>query len=102
MAVRIKTDIRRWLQELDKKYFLVMLGFSAFVFFSADRSAAHQHRGWAVDDDGIHGRNLGAFQRPVVLAGNQLSAVQPAAGTHQRGGVSGAGFPWRYKTSYDL
>lgn len=33
MAVRIKTDIRRWLQELDKKYFLVMLGFSAFVFF---------------------------------------------------------------------
>lgn len=33
MAVRIKTDIRRWLQELDKKYFLVMLGFAIVVYF---------------------------------------------------------------------
>lgn len=33
MSVKIKADIRHWLRELDKKYFFVMLGFSAFVFF---------------------------------------------------------------------
>lgn len=33
MSVKIKADIRHWLQELDKKYFLVMLGFAAMVYF---------------------------------------------------------------------
>lgn len=33
MSVKIKADIRHWLRELDKKYFLVMLGFAAMVYF---------------------------------------------------------------------
>lgn len=33
MSVKIKADIKQWLRELDKKYFFVMLGFAAVVYF---------------------------------------------------------------------
>ena len=38
MSVEIKADIRHWLRELDKKYFLGMLLFSSFVFFRLSAS----------------------------------------------------------------
>lgn len=82
MSVEIKADIRHWLRELDKKYFFVMLGFAVMVYFP---------RG-----------SMGAFQWAMVLAGDQFSALQSAARTHQCGGMLGAGFSWSHQASYAL
>ena len=93
MSVKIKADIRHWLRELDKKYFFVMLGFAVMVYFPLISLKLTN----TVD---------GLWTTAEYMAGAwELSNGRwfwLAARTHQCGGVLGAGFSWRYKTSYDL
>lgn len=102
MFVEIKADIRHWLRELDKKYFFVMLGFAVMVYFplislkltnTVDglwTTAEYMAGAWELSNG------------TMVLAGDQFSAFQSAARTHQCGGVLGAGFSWSHQASYAL
>ena len=76
MAVRIKTDIRRWLQELDKKYFLVMLGFSACSWNPSTRWCVWCWFPLALPDC-TDSSNLCARREQFVLTGLLACAMFP-------------------------
>ena len=99
MFVKIKADIRHWLRELDKKYFFVMLGFAVMVYFPLiSLKLTNTVDGlWTTAE-----YMAGAWELSNGRWFWLVSAFQSAARTHQCGGVLGAGFSWRYKTSYDL
>ena len=104
MSVEIKADIRHWLRELDKKYFFVMLGFAVMVYFPLISQRLVN------TFDGLWNGSwfIGGFWELSIgrwlwcVAGDQFSAFQSAARTHQCGGVLGAGFSWSHQASYAL